>query len=131
MEELRQAKILIRFSDYVEVSDAQDYDRRADKPWTRLTAADKASITGPDLPVEIQTLPYCPGPFLRCLETSSSHLCLMIQPVTLDLKPLLDTCLCGKLHPSLDFPLSVNTLEHPARCPDGPALNSNQLLLIF
>lgn len=43
VEELRQAKILIRFSDYVEVSDAQDYDRRADKPWTRLTAADKAS----------------------------------------------------------------------------------------
>lgn len=41
MEELRQAKILIRFSDYVEVADAQDYDRRADKPWTRLTAADK------------------------------------------------------------------------------------------
>uniref|UniRef100_A0A3P9HPG9 Phosphatase and actin regulator n=1 Tax=Oryzias latipes TaxID=8090 RepID=A0A3P9HPG9_ORYLA len=44
VEELRQAKILIRFSDYVEVSDAQDYDRRADKPWTRLTAADKAAI---------------------------------------------------------------------------------------
>lgn len=43
VEELRQAKILIRFSDYVEVSDAQDYDRRADKPWTRLTAADKVS----------------------------------------------------------------------------------------
>ncbi|KAM3842140.1 phosphatase and actin regulator 1-like, partial [Diretmus argenteus] len=44
VEELRLAKILIRFSDYVEVSDAQDYDRRADKPWTRLTAADKATI---------------------------------------------------------------------------------------
>ncbi|XP_061776249.1 phosphatase and actin regulator 1-like isoform X1 [Nerophis ophidion] len=44
VEQLRQAKILIRFSDYVEVSDAQDYDRRADKPWTRLTAADKAAI---------------------------------------------------------------------------------------
>ncbi|XP_062337627.1 phosphatase and actin regulator 1-like isoform X2 [Osmerus eperlanus] len=44
VEELRQAKILIRFSDYVDVSDAQDYDRRADKPWTRLTAADKATI---------------------------------------------------------------------------------------
>ncbi|XP_056276898.1 phosphatase and actin regulator 1-like isoform X2 [Pseudoliparis swirei] len=43
VEELRQAKIL-QFSDYVEVSDAQDYDRRADKPWTRLTAADKAAI---------------------------------------------------------------------------------------
>lgn len=41
VEELRERKILIRFSDYVEVADAQDYDRRADKPWTRLTAADK------------------------------------------------------------------------------------------
>uniref|UniRef100_A0A8C2PL62 Phosphatase and actin regulator n=1 Tax=Cyprinus carpio TaxID=7962 RepID=A0A8C2PL62_CYPCA len=44
VEELRHAKILIRFCDYVEVADAQDYDRRADKPWTRLTAADKAAI---------------------------------------------------------------------------------------
>uniref|UniRef100_A0A673VW98 Phosphatase and actin regulator n=1 Tax=Salmo trutta TaxID=8032 RepID=A0A673VW98_SALTR len=44
VEELREAKILTRFSDYVEVADAQDYDRRADKPWTRLTAADKAAI---------------------------------------------------------------------------------------
>ncbi|XP_018613433.1 phosphatase and actin regulator 1-like isoform X3 [Scleropages formosus] len=44
VQELRQAKILIRFSDYVEVAEAQDYDRRADKPWTRLTAADKAAI---------------------------------------------------------------------------------------
>ena len=46
MEELRERKILIRFSDYVEVADAQDYDRRADKPWTRLTAADKVRGTG-------------------------------------------------------------------------------------
>lgn len=44
VEDLRRAKILIRFSDYVEVADAQDYDRRTDKPWTRLTAADKASV---------------------------------------------------------------------------------------
>ncbi|XP_059420181.1 phosphatase and actin regulator 1-like isoform X3 [Carassius carassius] len=44
VEELRYAKILIRFCDYVEVADAQDYDRRSDKPWTRLTAADKAAI---------------------------------------------------------------------------------------
>ncbi|XP_050978905.1 phosphatase and actin regulator 1 isoform X1 [Labeo rohita] len=44
VEDLRRAKILIRFSDYVEVADAQDYDRRTDKPWTRLTAADKAAI---------------------------------------------------------------------------------------
>ncbi|MBN3284492.1 PHAR1 regulator, partial [Polyodon spathula] len=41
VEELREKRILIRFSDYVELADAQDYDRRADKPWTRLTAADK------------------------------------------------------------------------------------------
>lgn len=46
VEELRERKILIRFSDYVEVADAQDYDRRADKPWTRLTAADKVSPGG-------------------------------------------------------------------------------------
>ncbi len=44
VEDLRRARILIQFCDYVEVSDAQDYDRRADKPWTRLTAADKASV---------------------------------------------------------------------------------------
>lgn len=54
VEELRQAKILIRFSDYVEVSDAQDYDRRADKPWTRLTAADKASIAYTNLIVKLK-----------------------------------------------------------------------------
>ncbi|MGH0116178.1 UNVERIFIED_CONTAM: hypothetical protein FKN15_074819 [Acipenser sinensis] len=46
VEELREKRILIRFSDYVELADAQDYDRRADKPWTRLTAADKVLIRG-------------------------------------------------------------------------------------
>lgn len=45
MDELRDRKILIRFSDYVEVAKAQDYDRRADKPWTRLSAADKVRKT--------------------------------------------------------------------------------------
>ncbi|XP_058603528.1 phosphatase and actin regulator 1 isoform X2 [Onychostoma macrolepis] len=44
VEDLRRARILIHFCDYVEVADAQDYDRRTDKPWTRLTAADKAAI---------------------------------------------------------------------------------------
>lgn len=43
VDELRERKILIRFSDYVEVAKAQDYDRRADKPWTRLSAADKVA----------------------------------------------------------------------------------------
>uniref|UniRef100_A0A4W3JAP4 Phosphatase and actin regulator n=1 Tax=Callorhinchus milii TaxID=7868 RepID=A0A4W3JAP4_CALMI len=46
VDELRDRKILIRFSDYVEVAKAQDYDRRADKPWTRLSAADKVSQGG-------------------------------------------------------------------------------------
>ncbi|KAG5275627.1 hypothetical protein AALO_G00122520 [Alosa alosa] len=43
VEALREARIL-SFNDYVEVAEVQDYDRRADKPWTRLTAADKAAI---------------------------------------------------------------------------------------
>ena len=37
-------KQIIRFNDYVEVADAQDYDRRADRPWTRLTPQEKAAI---------------------------------------------------------------------------------------
>lgn len=36
-----QARKILRFHEYVEVTDAQDYDRRADKPWTKLTPADK------------------------------------------------------------------------------------------
>jgi len=40
VEELRDRKIIM-FSDYVEVTEANDYDRRADKPWTRLTPKDK------------------------------------------------------------------------------------------
>ncbi|CAG2162261.1 unnamed protein product [Oppiella nova] len=43
IEELKERKI-IRFNDYVEVTQANDYDRRADKPWTRLTPKDKAAI---------------------------------------------------------------------------------------
>ncbi|XP_067141425.1 phosphatase and actin regulator 1-like isoform X2 [Centruroides vittatus] len=43
IEELKERKI-IRFNDYVEVTQAHDYDRRADKPWTRLTPKDKAAI---------------------------------------------------------------------------------------
>lgn len=50
VDELRDRKILIRFSDYVEVAKAQDYDRRADKPWTRLSAADK-----------VRSRPVCAG----------------------------------------------------------------------
>ncbi|XP_070403771.1 phosphatase and actin regulator 4A isoform X3 [Nothobranchius furzeri] len=41
--ELRDRKIL-RFHEYVECTHAEDYDRRADKPWTKLTPADKAAI---------------------------------------------------------------------------------------
>uniref|UniRef100_A0A8C6NBW9 Phosphatase and actin regulator 4 n=1 Tax=Melopsittacus undulatus TaxID=13146 RepID=A0A8C6NBW9_MELUD len=39
-----QARKILRFNEYVEVTDAQDYDRRAEKPWTKLTPADKAAI---------------------------------------------------------------------------------------
>lgn len=90
VEELRQAKILIRFSDYVEVSDAQDYDRRADKPWTRLTAADKASITYHNLPVMFYNIWIIFQPFLAYFRISSSPIVLpfpllvphIIQPTT-------------------------------------------------
>ena len=40
VEELKERKI-IKFSDYIEVSEAEMYDRKADKPWTRLTPRDK------------------------------------------------------------------------------------------
>lgn len=43
VEELRERKI-IRFCDYIEVTPVENYDRRADKPWTRLTPQDKAMI---------------------------------------------------------------------------------------
>ncbi|XP_059745904.1 phosphatase and actin regulator 2 isoform X5 [Bos taurus] len=39
-----QARRILRFNEYVEVTDSPDYDRRADKPWARLTPADKAAI---------------------------------------------------------------------------------------
>ncbi|KER25247.1 hypothetical protein T265_14252, partial [Opisthorchis viverrini] len=43
VKELQQRRI-IRFNDYVEITEAEVYDRRADKPWTRLTPRDKADI---------------------------------------------------------------------------------------
>uniref|UniRef100_A0A3Q3IWJ3 Phosphatase and actin regulator 4 n=1 Tax=Monopterus albus TaxID=43700 RepID=A0A3Q3IWJ3_MONAL len=39
-----QARKILRFHEYVECTEAHDYDRRADKPWTKLTPADKAAI---------------------------------------------------------------------------------------
>ncbi|XP_037700291.1 phosphatase and actin regulator 2 isoform X2 [Choloepus didactylus] len=39
-----QARRILRFNEYVEVTDSPEYDRRADKPWVRLTPADKAAI---------------------------------------------------------------------------------------
>uniref|UniRef100_A0A3Q4BHJ0 Phosphatase and actin regulator 4 n=1 Tax=Mola mola TaxID=94237 RepID=A0A3Q4BHJ0_MOLML len=39
-----QARKILRFHEYVESTHAHDYDRRADKPWTKLTPADKAAI---------------------------------------------------------------------------------------
>jgi len=44
VKDLVDRKVLINWHEYVEVYQAQDYDRKGDKPWTRLTPADKASI---------------------------------------------------------------------------------------
>jgi phosphatase and actin regulator len=41
--ELKERRI-IKFNDYVEVTDAEDFDRKGDKPWMRLTPKDKAAI---------------------------------------------------------------------------------------
>ena len=39
------ASIFFRsFADYAEVVECEEYDRRADKPWTRLRPEDKAAI---------------------------------------------------------------------------------------
>lgn len=43
IEDLKKRKI-IKFSEYVEVTKAHDYDRKAEKPWCFLTPADKAEI---------------------------------------------------------------------------------------
>ncbi len=43
IQELKEKRI-IRFFDYIEMTEVEDYDRRADKPWTRLTPKDKAAI---------------------------------------------------------------------------------------
>lgn len=43
IQELKDKQI-IKFNDYVEVTEAEAYDRKADKPWTRLTPTDKAMI---------------------------------------------------------------------------------------
>jgi len=43
IDELKEKKI-IKFSDYVEWTDANEYDRRGDKPWTRLTPKDKVNM---------------------------------------------------------------------------------------
>lgn len=43
IDELKERQI-IKFNDYVEVTQAELYDRTADKPWTRLTPKDKAQI---------------------------------------------------------------------------------------
>ena len=43
IQDLKERKI-IKFSDYVEITKAHDYDRKADKPWCFLTPQDKANI---------------------------------------------------------------------------------------
>lgn len=40
--ELKERRI-IKFNDYVEVTEAEDFDRKGDKPWMRLTPKDKVT----------------------------------------------------------------------------------------
>jgi len=42
--ELKERRI-IKFNDYIEVTEVELYDRRADKPWLRLTPKDKVHLT--------------------------------------------------------------------------------------
>lgn len=44
VKELVERKVLINWHEYVEVYEVQNYDRRGDKPWTRLTPSDKVNI---------------------------------------------------------------------------------------
>ena len=43
MTELKERRI-IKFNDYIEVTEVELYDRRADKPWLRLTPRDKVHV---------------------------------------------------------------------------------------
>ena len=43
VQQLKEQQI-IKFNEYVEITEADFYDRKSDKPWTRLTAGEKALI---------------------------------------------------------------------------------------
>jgi len=43
VRELKERRI-IQFNDYIEVTEVDLYDRRADKPWLRLTPRDKVGL---------------------------------------------------------------------------------------
>lgn len=63
-----QARRILRFNEYVEVTDSPDYDRRADKPWARLTPADKARA------LVVLAMILFVHDFIAFLEASSVHL---------------------------------------------------------
>lgn len=70
------ARKILRFNEYVEVTDAQDYDRRADKPWTKLTPADKLPS-----PMKLKPEKGTKGPlgkhscFVACLQGDHNTSC--------------------------------------------------------
>ena len=56
-------KNVIKFEEYVDVYEIQYVDRKADKPWTRLTATEKASIRKELNQYKVNTVRYltCAG----------------------------------------------------------------------
>jgi len=43
VEELKK-RLILTFNDYIDVTNADDYDRRSEKLWTRLTPRDKVIL---------------------------------------------------------------------------------------
>uniref|UniRef100_UPI00398F8A3B phosphatase and actin regulator 2-like isoform X2 n=1 Tax=Pristiophorus japonicus TaxID=55135 RepID=UPI00398F8A3B len=155
-----QARRILRFNEYVEVTEAQDYDRRADKPWTRLTPADKAAIrkelnefksremevheesrhltryVGPGFCLSLSPS-SSPSPAL-CLSPSlsltlSPSLCLSPSP-SRSLSLTLSPALCDSLSLSVSDPLYQtvsHSLSHPLAVSDPLYQDCRSLSVFF
>ncbi|KRY28310.1 Phosphatase and actin regulator 2, partial [Trichinella spiralis] len=87
IEELKERQI-IKFNDYVEVTNAEMYDRRADKPWVRLTPKDKAAIRKElneykSFEMEVHEKIFIVHKCAKNIPTSSAQLFLPVPPCIL------------------------------------------------